>query len=62
MILVSIHLFFSANNEMSGFGFVEFENAKVSPSAEVCLASLSLLQDAEDAVYHFNGKTFMGAK
>ncbi|KIJ69171.1 hypothetical protein HYDPIDRAFT_80139 [Hydnomerulius pinastri MD-312] len=30
---------------MTGFGFVEFENAK----------------DAEDAVHHFNGKPFMGA-
>ncbi|KAF9227720.1 hypothetical protein BS17DRAFT_774209 [Gyrodon lividus] len=30
---------------MTGFGFVEFENAK----------------DAEDAVHHFNGKMFMGA-
>ncbi|KAH7911410.1 hypothetical protein BJ138DRAFT_1113228 [Hygrophoropsis aurantiaca] len=37
-----------ANGELtapsSGFGFVEFENAK----------------DAEDAVHHFNGKPFMG--
>ncbi|KAM6500437.1 hypothetical protein JOM56_003451 [Amanita muscaria] len=30
---------------MTGFGFVEFENAK----------------DAEDTVHNFNGKTFMGA-
>jgi len=29
---------------MTGFGFVEFENAR----------------DAEDALYHFNGKNFMG--
>jgi len=31
---------------MTGFGFVEFENAK----------------DAEDAVNNFNGKPFMGVK
>ncbi|KZT26643.1 RNA-binding domain-containing protein [Neolentinus lepideus HHB14362 ss-1] len=30
---------------MTGFGFVEFENPR----------------DAEDAVHHFNGKSFMGA-
>ena len=31
---------------MTGFGFVEFESTR----------------DAEDAVHHFNGKSFMGAK
>ncbi|KAG9318644.1 hypothetical protein JVU11DRAFT_737 [Chiua virens] len=39
------HSSFVTNNQLSGFGFVEFENSK----------------DAEDAVHHFNGKAFMGA-
>jgi len=47
----------------SGFGFVEFENSKVTIlefiNNPLCPDSL---QDAEDAVHNFNGKPFMGAR
>ena len=43
---MSISRIWAAESCKPGFGFVEFESAR----------------DAEDAVHHFNGKTFMGAK
>lgn len=55
------------NNVVSlGFGFVEFENGRVS----CCVVArhilnqsqLIILQDAEDALNAFNGKSFMGTK
>lgn len=51
-----------SQSKLSGFGFVEFENSRVSSPVGVCFALLSWFQDAEDAVHHFNGKMFMGAK
>ena len=54
---------FYVNHLWIGFGFVEFENAKVRVA---CLPVLFLFfflrQDAEDAVHNFNGKPFMGVK
>ncbi|KAJ3515733.1 hypothetical protein NLJ89_g1577 [Agrocybe chaxingu] len=48
---------------MTGFGFVEFETAKVTGVSKFILQTsfLPLSQDAEDAVHTFNGKPFMGA-
>ena len=53
---------FIANDKLSGFGFVEFENSKASFARGIYFASFNLFQDAEDAVHQFNGKMFMGTK
>jgi hypothetical protein len=47
----------------SGFGFVEFENARVCIIFTPLRLKLTFTpKDAEDALYHFNGKNFMGQK
>lgn len=43
---VSLGQLLSSAQSPPGFGFIEFESSR----------------DAEDAVHHFNGKNFMGAK
>ena len=49
-----------------GFGFVEFENGRVSCCVVPChtlnLSQPFVRQDAEDALNAFNGKSFMGTK
>ena len=48
---------------MLGFGFVEFENARVCISHIYhCFVTRPCNQDAEDALRDFNGKNFMGQK
>lgn len=52
---------------MAGFGFVEFDNSRVRHTPMLDPLTLHLIfslinQDAEDALQHFNGKSFMGSK